>query len=70
MCNALSLLLSLQSDSFSLIPASEFVHDKFSFENTYDLFIEIMRSERIYCLSSFIVSVWGKRRDFIYNSDS
>ena len=43
--------------------------DPESFENNYDLFIEIMRSERIYCLSSFIVNAWGKRRDFIYNSD-
>ena len=44
--------------------------DPESFENNYDLFIEIMRSERIYFLSSFIVNAWGKRRDFIYNSDS
>ena len=44
--------------------------DPESFENNYDLFIKIMSSERIYCLSSFIVNAWGKRRDFIYNSDS
>ena len=30
--------------------------DPESLENNYDLFIEIMRSERIYCLSSFIVN--------------
>ena len=44
--------------------------DPESFENNYDLIIEILHSERIYCLSSFIVSAWGKRSDFIYNSDS
>ena len=49
---------------------SDLKTDPESFENNYDLCIEIMHSERIYCLLSFIVNAWGKRRDFNYNSDS
>ena len=48
----------------------ELTIDPKSFENNNDLFVEVMCSEKIYCLCSFIVNAWGKRKDFIYNSDS
>ena len=35
--------------------------------NTNDLFIKVMRSEKIYCLSSFMVNAWQKRTNFLYN---